>query len=108
MRPDFFFAASAALEFPTLATHFPDFERPPDFVEHGGFCESTFLGFERPTVFTARCVFSSCAGCRGGRPALSGSVSTASWTCISDLAMGDVANGTRTYNADWAFTVTDT
>ena len=88
MRPDFFFAASAALEFPALATHFPGFERPPDFVEHGGFCESTFLGFERPTVFTALCVFSGCAGCRGGRPALSGSVSTATWTCISAPSYG--------------------
>jgi hypothetical protein len=70
-------------EFPTLATLFPSFTRPADFLEAGGFCSSTFLDFERPTTFTALCVFSGCAGCRGGRAALSGSVSTASWTCIS-------------------------
>ena len=76
MRTDFFFAASAPVEFPTLAAHFPGFERPADFVEPGGFCESAFLGFDRPTPFTALCVFSGCAGCRGGRPMSSGSVCT--------------------------------
>lgn len=82
MRADFFFATSAPVELPTLATLFPGFHRPANFVEPGGFCESTFLGFERPTTFTALCVFSGCAGCCGGRAALSGSLSTTTWTRI--------------------------
>ena len=77
MRPNFFFDTSAPLEFPTLAKLFPGFTMPADFVEVGGLCESTFLGFERPTAFMGLCVFSSCAGCRGGRATLSGSVSSA-------------------------------
>jgi hypothetical protein len=88
MRTDFFFAVSAPVEFPTLATPLTGFERPANFVEPGDFSESAFLGFDRPTAFTGLCVFSCCAGCSGGRTTLSGSVSTASWTCILAASYG--------------------
>lgn len=83
VRTSFFLPTSAVVELPTLALLFPGLHKPADFVEPRGFCESTALGFERPTTFTARSGFPGCAGRRGGSTALLGSVSTASWPCIS-------------------------
>jgi hypothetical protein len=81
-RVDFFFATSAVVELPTFAPLFPGLESPADFAAPGLLSSSTFLGFERPTPFTAFCVFSGCAGCRGGLAAASGNVVATSWTCI--------------------------
>jgi hypothetical protein len=84
VRTCFFFATSGLVELPTFASLFPGLQGPADFVEPRGFSESVFLGFERPTALTARCVFSSVLGDRrGGRLALLGTDSTASWTWTS-------------------------
>ena len=88
MRADFFFATSALVELPTLAPRVPGLQSPTDLVAAGSFCSSVFLGFDRPTAFTALCVFSGCAGCRGGPSPCSGNVVAASWTFISASSYG--------------------